>query len=85
MGYAKAIDHTLLEPQGRAGKVARLSTADRKDRQRASNRSHVATSKLRAKLHKVKVLQADDSSWLHVVGDRVVARFASVGDAVAAL
>lgn len=85
MAYVQVIDHTLLDPKGRVGSATRLSTADRQDRQRARNRSFVATCKLRAKLHKVKVLQDDDSSWLHVVGDKVVARFASVTDAVAAL
>jgi hypothetical protein len=51
----------------------------------AQSRSFVATTKWRAKLHNVRVVQGDDSSWLHVVGDRVVARFASVTEAVAAL
>ena len=85
MAYVQVIDHTLIEPKGRVGGLNRLSTADRQDRQRARNRSHVATSKLRAKLAAVQIIQGDDSSWLHVVGDKIVARFASVTDAVAAL
>jgi hypothetical protein len=66
-------------------KITRLSTADKIDRQRAKSRSFVATTRLRAKLHNVQIIQGDDSSWLHVSGDRVVARFATVSDAVAAL
>ena len=61
------------------------ATASRDDRARARNRSHVATCQLRAKLSAVQIIQGDDSSWLHVVRDKIVARFASVTDAVAAL
>jgi len=85
MAYVQVIDHVLLEPKGRVGGCNRLSTADKRDRQRARTRSHVATSVMRAKLAAVRIVQGDDSSWLHVVGDKIVARFASVTDAVAAL
>jgi hypothetical protein len=85
MAFSQTVDHTLLDPKGRVGGCTRFSTADKIDRQRAKSRSFVATTRLRAKLHNVKVVQGDDSSWLHVVGDKVVARFASVTDAVAAL
>jgi hypothetical protein len=53
-------------------------------RRRATTRSHVATTKLRAKLHRVDVVQ-HDSSWCHAVDGNIVARFATVGDAVSAL
>jgi len=85
MAYVQVIDHVLLEPQGRVSGCNRLSTADKRDRQRARTRSEIATSVMRAKLAAVQIIQGDDSSWLHVIGDRVVARFASVTDAVAAL
>lgn len=85
MAYVQVIDHVLLEPQGRVSGCNRLSTADKRDRQRARTRSEIATSKLRTKLRNIRILQGDDSSWLHVIEDKVVARFASVTDAVAAL
>ena len=85
MAYVQVIDHVLLEPKGRVGGLNRLSTADKIDRLRARNRSHAATCQLRAKLSTVQIIQGDDSSWLHVVGDAIVARFTNVSDAVAAL
>lgn len=85
MAYTQTIDPVLLDPKGRVGGCSRFCTADKRDRQRARTRSEIATSKLRSKLAAVQIVQGDDSSWLHVVGDKVVARFATVSDAVAAL
>jgi len=72
-------------PMGRVNANRNASNLTADARARARNRSHVATSKMRAKLSAVQVIQGDDSSWLHVIGDKIVARFASVGEAVAAL
>ena len=84
MAYVKQIDHVCLDPQGRARRNGIACTADRKDKQRANSRSFVATSKLRAKLWQVKIVQ-HDSSWVHMKGDEIVAWFDDVGAAVAAL
>jgi hypothetical protein len=87
MSFGKTIDHVLMDPKGGVSrnKAARLSTADEKDRRRARTRSHVATTRLRAKLHAIEIVQQHDSSWCHVLDGMVIARFATVGDAVAAL
>lgn len=53
-------------------------------RDRASRRGFVATTKLRAKLHRVKIVQ-HDSSWCHAVDGNVIARFDDVSAAIAAL
>ena len=87
MAYFKAIDHTCLEPRGGTSRNAGapLSTADRKDRREAQRRSHIATCKLRRGLSKVKIVQRDDSSWAHMVNGEIIALFACVTEAVAAL
>jgi hypothetical protein len=72
-------------PTGRVNANRNVSNVTPEARVKARTRSHVATSVMRAKLAAVQIIQGDDSSWLHVIGDRVVARFASVTDAVAAL
>ena len=72
-------------PRGRVNANRGVSNITSEARERARSRSHVATSVIRAKLAAVQIIQGDDSSWLHVVGDKIVARFASVTDAVAAL
>lgn len=72
-------------PTGRVNVNRGVSNITPESRAKARTRSHVATSALRAKLAAVQIIQGDDSSWLHVVGDRVLARFTSVTDAVAAL
>lgn len=72
-------------PTGRVNVNRNVSNITPEARERARSRSHVATSVMRAKLAAVQIIQGDDSSWLHVVGDEIVARFASVTDAVAAL
>ena len=72
-------------PTGRVNANRNVSNVSRDDRAKARNRSHVATCQLRAKLSAVQIIQDDDSSWLHVVGDAIVARFTNVSDAVAAL
>lgn len=82
--------NTYAVPLGRAHANRRSladASASREDRAKARTRSHVATSKLRAKLSSVQIIQDDDSSglWLHVMGGAIVASFASVADAVAAL
>lgn len=94
-GFAKAATASNLNmsygatfaPKGCPHAKYRMeSTATRNDRQKARTRSHVATSTFRAKLVCTDVVQSrDDSSWLHVVAGMVVARFATVGEAVAAL
>ncbi len=72
-------------PTGRVNVNRNVSNVTADARAKARTRSHVATSVMRAKLAAVQIIQGDDSSWLHVVGDKIVARFASVTDAVAAL
>lgn len=72
-------------PTGRVNVNRNVSNVTADARVKARTRSHVATSVMRAKLAAVQIIQGDDSSWLHVVGGKVVARFASVTDAVAAL
>ena len=72
-------------PIGRVNINRNVSNITPEARVKARARSHVATSAMRAKLAAVQIIQGDDSSWLHVIGDKVVARFASATDAVAAL
>lgn len=72
-------------PMGRVNANRNASNLTAAARDRARSASLVATSKLRAKLSAVQIIQGDDSSWLHVIGDTVVARFTSVGEAVSAL
>jgi hypothetical protein len=72
-------------PTGRVNVNRNVSNVTADARAKARTRSHVATSALRAKLAAVQIIQGDDSSWLHVVGDAIVARFTNVSDAVAAL
>jgi hypothetical protein len=72
-------------PTGRVNVNRGVSNITPESRERARSRSFVATCQMRAKLAAVQIIQGDDSSWLHVVGDKIVARFASVTDAVAAL
>lgn len=72
-------------PTGRVNVNRNVSNVTPESRVKARTRSHVATSVMRAKLAAVQIIQGDDSSWLHVIEDKVVARFASVTDAVAAL
>jgi len=69
-------------PSKTKGKPA--CTASRDMLRRATTRGHVATTKLRAKLHRVEI-QQHDSSWCHVVGGNIVARFDCVTQAVDAL
>lgn len=75
-------------PKGRAH-VNRRSLADttatRDMRDAARSRSFVATCKMREKLSRVLIRQGDDTSWQHVLDGIVTARFATVGEAVAAL
>lgn len=80
------VDHVCLEPKGRVSRNAsqRTSTADRKARLIANRRSFVATARLNAALVDTGVHQIG-GVWCHVTGGKVVARFDSVGDAVAAL
>lgn len=72
-------------PTGRVNANRNVSNVSHDARVKARNRSHVATCQLRAKLSTVRIVQDDDSSWLHIVGGAIVARFTSVSDAVAAL
>lgn len=72
-------------PTGSVNVNRRVSNVAVDVRAKARARSHVATSVLRAKLAAVQIIQGDDSSWLHVVDDKIVARFSSVTEAVAAL
>jgi hypothetical protein len=70
---------------GRVNANRNVSNVTADARAKARNRSHVATCQLRSKLAAVQIIQGDDSSWLHVVGNKIVARFVDVTDAVAAL
>jgi len=72
-------------PTGRVNANRGVTHITPESRQRARTRSFVATCQMRAKLAAVRIVQDESSGWLHVVGDKVVARFASVSDAVAAL
>lgn len=72
-------------PTGRVNANRNVSNITPESRERARTRSYVATCQMRSKLAAVQIIQGDDSSWLHVVGDKIVARFATVSDAVAAL
>lgn len=91
---ATATSHTQsygsdFAPKGRASRGFRdimQTSANSQDLRLARRRSHIATSRLVAKLSKVDVILDDSSGlWLHVIGGAIVASFASVGDAVAAL
>lgn len=80
------IDHTCMSPKGRVSRTQRGQTKIDKGLQRLARlRSQVATTRLMAKLKEVRIIEGDDSSWLVVSGDEVLGRFASAGDAVAAL
>lgn len=71
-------------PTGRVNANRNVSNVTADARAKASARSYVATCQLRSKLKEAKVLFIDDS-WAIVRGGAVVARFATVSDAVAAL
>lgn len=72
-------------PTGRVNVNRNVSNITKDARDKARTSSFVATCRMRAKLAAVQIIQGDDSSWLHVIEDKVVARFANVTDAVAAL
>lgn len=85
--HGMAIDHVCLSPQGRVSMhnaTTRLTSHERRLRRRMQSKSYVATTKWRAKLHEVEIIQ-HDSSWCHVVDGNVVARFDDVSAAIAAL
>jgi hypothetical protein len=78
----QTVDHILGEPVG-VSKARRLIT--RRTLGAATERANfVATCKMRHKLLDTDICEMD-GMWCHVRGGEAVAKFKSVGDAVAAL
>jgi hypothetical protein len=87
MPYAQTIDHICMTPSGRVqmnNATSRLTKEEKRARQRIATSSFVATTQYRAALDKVRVCE-HDSSWCHMRGGEVLARFDTMSDAVVAL
>jgi len=87
MAYKQMTDTTCNPPSGRVwrgGAKPRLTKQEKISRKRAAIDALTATTRYRAALHDVRVRE-HDSSWCHMIGDDVLARFDSVSDAVSAL
>lgn len=75
-------DHILKNPQGKVG-AGRLITRRAIDR-KTQTANFTATCRKRHALRNTKILNLD-GAWCHVLKGEVVAKFSSVGEAVAAL
>lgn len=85
--FSPTIDHVCMNPKGRVSRnkvTSRMTVEQKASARRAATRSFVATTRHRAALTKVEIVQ-HDSSWCHVRDGEVVARFSTINEAVDAL